>query len=71
MKSIEDINTKIAEKTAVVWTASELKKRIRDGETISPEDVDVVTCDTFGVMYGRAGVLACQAADPGPFRHAN
>ena len=70
MKSIEDINTKIAEKTAVVWTASELKKRIRDGETISPEDVDVVTCATFGVMSGTAAVIAFQAADPGTFRHA-
>ncbi len=70
MKSIEDINTKIAEKTAVVWTASELKKRVRDGETITPEDVDVVTCATFGVMSGTAAVIAFQAAEPGTFRHA-
>lgn len=70
MKSIEDINTKISEKTAVVWTASEFKKHIRAGETVTPEDVDVVTCGTFGVMSGTAAVLAFQAAEPGTFTHA-
>ncbi|HJK23278.1 MAG TPA: methanogenesis marker 16 metalloprotein, partial [Methanocorpusculum sp.] len=70
MKSIEDINTKISERTAVVWTASEFKKHIRAGETVTPEDVDVVTCGTFGVMSGTAAVLAFQAAEPGTFTHA-
>ncbi|HJK71858.1 MAG TPA: methanogenesis marker 16 metalloprotein, partial [Methanocorpusculum sp.] len=70
MKSIEDINTKITERTAVVWTASEFKKHIRAGETVTPEDVDVVTCGTFGVMSGTAAVLAFQAAEPGTFTHA-
>lgn len=70
MKSIEDINTKISTGSAVVWTASELKKRIRAGEVITPEDVDVVTCGTFGIMSGTAAVLAFQADEPGSFTHA-
>lgn len=70
MKSIEDINTKISDLTAVVWTASEFKSRIRAGEKITPEDVDVVTCGTFGIMSGTAAVLAFQAGDAGSFLHA-
>ena len=70
MKSIEDINTKISEKPAVVWTASEFKKHISAGESVTPEDVDVVTCGTFGVMSGTAAVLAFQAAEPGKFTPA-
>ncbi|MDR0981327.1 MAG: methanogenesis marker 16 metalloprotein [Methanocalculaceae archaeon] len=70
MKSIENINTKISDGTAVVWTASEFKKHIRTGETITPEDVDVVTCGTFGVMSGTAAVLAFQTAPAGSFTHA-
>ncbi|MDR3102360.1 MAG: methanogenesis marker 16 metalloprotein [Methanocalculaceae archaeon] len=70
MKSIEDINRKIAEKTAAVWTVSEFKKHIRASDAVTPEDVDVVTCGTFGVMSGTAAVLAFQAADAGSFTHA-
>ncbi|MDV0442620.1 methanogenesis marker 16 metalloprotein [Methanorbis furvi] len=70
MKSIEDINTKVAGKTAVVLTASELKKRIRAGDAVTAEDVDVVTCGTFGIMSGTAAVIAFQATEPGAFRHA-
>lgn len=70
MKSIEHINTKIFAGTAVVWTASEFKKHIRAGDTITPEDVDVVTCGTFGIMSGTAAVLAFQAAPAGSFTRA-
>jgi putative methanogenesis marker 16 metalloprotein len=70
MKSIENINTKISEGSAVVWTASEFKKHIRTGKTITSEDVDVVTCGTFGVMSGTAAILAFQAAPAGSFIHA-
>ena len=43
MKSIEDINTKISEKTDVVWTESEFKNNSGAGETVTSEDVDGVT----------------------------
>jgi putative methanogenesis marker 16 metalloprotein len=71
MRSIENINTKISEGRAIVWTASEFKKQIRAGETVTPEDVDVVTCGTFGVMSGTAAILAFQAAPTGSFIHAH
>ncbi|HJJ34577.1 MAG TPA: methanogenesis marker 16 metalloprotein, partial [Methanocorpusculum sp.] len=70
MKTLAEINRKIAEKTAVVITAKTLKERIRSGEIITPDDVDVVTCGTFGVMSGTSAVLAFQAGTPGTFRHA-
>lgn len=69
MKSIANINTKIADGTAIVWTASEFKKHIRDGENLTPEDVDVVTCGTFGVMSGTAAILSFQVASAGSFTH--
>lgn len=69
MKTITEINQKIADKTAVVITAKTLKERIRSGEVITTDDVDVVTCGTFGVMSGTSAVLAFQAGAPGTFRH--
>ena len=56
MKTLAEINRKIADKTAVVITAKTLKERIRSGEIITPDDVDVVTCGTFGVMSGTSAV---------------
>ncbi len=70
MKTLAEINRKIVDKTAVVMTAKTLKARIRNGEKITTDDVDVVTCGTFGVMSGTSAVLAFQAADPGTFRQA-
>ncbi|ABN06676.1 protein of unknown function DUF39 [Methanocorpusculum labreanum Z] len=69
MKTLAEINRKIADKTAVVITAKSLKERIRKGEIITPDDVDVVTCGTFGVMSGTSAFLAFQAGTPGTFRH--
>ncbi len=69
MKTLAEINRKIADKTAVVMTAKSLKERIRKGEHITSDDVDVVTCGTFGVMSGTSAVLAFQAGTPGTFRH--
>lgn len=69
MKTLALINQKIADKTAVVMTAKTLKARIRTGKPITLQDVDVVTCGTFGVMSGTSAVLAFQVADPGTFRN--
>lgn len=70
MKTLAEINQKIADKTAVVMTAKTLKERIRRGDKITAGDVDVVTCGTFGVMSGTSAVLAFQACAPGIFRYA-
>jgi putative methanogenesis marker 16 metalloprotein len=70
MKTIDGINKKIAEGSAVVCTAAELKKRFKDGETLTAADVDVVTTGTFGVMSGTLAVLHVPVTAPGTFRHA-
>ncbi len=70
MKTVEGINKKIAERTAVVYTAAELKKMVARGEEITAADVDVVTTGTFGVMSGTFIVLHIPVAAPGSFRHA-
>ena len=70
MKTVEEINTKIANGTAVVCTAAELKQRMASGETITAADIDVVTTGTFGVMSGTMAVLNIPVAAPGAFRQA-
>jgi putative methanogenesis marker 16 metalloprotein len=70
MKTIEDINKKIASGTAVVYTAAEFKRCIADGEKITAANVDVVTTGTFGVMSGTLAVLHIPVASPGTFRKA-
>lgn len=70
MKTIEGINKKVADGTAVVCTAAELKKRIADGETITASDVDVVTTGTFGIMSGTIAILHVPVTAPGTFRSA-
>jgi len=70
VKTIDGINRKIADGTAVVYTAAELKQLIAGGERITAADVDVVTTGTFGVMSGTIAVLHVPVAPPGTFRRA-
>ena len=70
VKTVEEINKKIMDGTAIVLTAEEFKKKVRDGERLSPEDIDVVTCGTCGVMSGTMAILTVPVAEPGAFRRA-
>lgn len=70
MKTIDGINKKIADGTAVVCTAAELKKSFADGEKITSASVDVVTTGTFGIMSGTIAVLHIPVMAPGTFRNA-
>ncbi|MBP2146925.1 putative methanogenesis marker 16 metalloprotein [Methanofollis sp. W23] len=70
MKTIAEIRERIRGGTAVVLTAPEFKRRVRDGDHPAPEEVDVVTCGTCGVMSGTAALLSVQAAPPGTFGRA-
>lgn len=54
-----------------MYTASEFKAMIREGGRPTPEDVDVVTCGTMGVMSGTMAVLSIPVAGPGEFRKAD
>ena len=56
-KTIAEINRKLKDGEAVVMTAVEFKNEVRAGRRFTPEDVDVVTTATRGVMSGTSAVL--------------
>lgn len=70
MKTIEEINRKIKDHDAIVLTAKELCDLVRSGESISADDVDVVTTATRGIMSGTLAILSFSIADPGVFSRA-
>lgn len=70
MKTKREINEKIREGNAIVIPGAEFKKRLREGETFSVDDVDIVTCGTCGVMSGTYAVLTVPVAPPKTFRKA-
>lgn len=67
-RSIEEINEKIANGEANIFTAQDLKDLIRDGVTPKFEDIDVVTCGTCGIMSGTAAVFHLDVFEPGTFK---
>ena len=71
MKTIEEINEKIAREEAIILTAAELKSMVRDGQTITANDVDVVTTGTFGVMSGTMAVMMVPVAEKCSFEKAD
>ncbi len=70
MKDIIEIDEKINSKTAIVYTAKEFKEIIQSRD-ISPNDVDLVTCGTFGVMSGTMAVFTIPVTNPGVFKKAD
>jgi len=70
MKTIAEIDEKIQNGSAVVYTAAEFKRLIREGAEVSAADVDVVTTGTCGVMSGTAAILSVPVAEPGTFERA-
>ena len=70
MKTAKEVNDRIKEGKAVVYTAEEFKRMLRAGEDITPRDVDVVTTGTCGVMSGTAAVLSIPVAGRGEFARA-
>ncbi len=70
MKTMREIDEKIRNGSAVVYTAAEFKRLIREGAEVSAADVDVVTTGTTGVMSGTAAILSVPVAEPGTFERA-
>ena len=70
MKTMQEIDEKIRDGSAVVYTASEFKRLIREGEKVTAVDVDIVTTLTCGVRSGTAAVLSVPVAGPGEFERA-
>ena len=71
IRSISQINQKIEDGEANIYTAEEFKKLIKKGDTPSFDDVDVVTTGTCGVMSGTAAILNFIVSEPGKFIRAN
>ncbi|MDV2480988.1 methanogenesis marker 16 metalloprotein [Methanoculleus sp. Wushi-C6] len=70
MKTIAEIEEKIRNGSAVVYTAAEFKRLIREGAEVTAAEVDVVTTGTCGVMSGTAAILSVPVAAPGTFERA-
>ena len=70
MKTMREIDQKIRNGSAVVYTAAEFKQLIREGGEVTAADVDVVTTGTCGVMSGTAAILSVPVAAPGTFERA-
>ncbi|MDO5814764.1 MAG: methanogenesis marker 16 metalloprotein [Methanobrevibacter sp.] len=70
-RTIDEINRKIQNDDANIYTADEFKKLIKKGDAPTFDEVDVVTCGTCGVMSGTAAILNFIISDPGVFIRAN
>ncbi|GAA5819487.1 MAG: methanogenesis marker 16 metalloprotein [Methanobrevibacter sp. CfCl-M3] len=69
-RTVEEINKKIANGEANIFTAEEIKNSIRNEEKLSFEDVDVVTTGTCGIMSGTAAIFHVGITEPGVFQKA-
>ncbi|HME52719.1 MAG TPA: methanogenesis marker 16 metalloprotein [Candidatus Lokiarchaeia archaeon] len=63
-RTLDDINEKIKNGTAVVMTAQEFIDTIASGESLRFEDVDVVTTGTKGLMSGILGIFTFRVTPP-------
>ena len=70
-RTISQINKRIDDGEANIYTAEEFKKLIKKGDAPSFDEVDVVTCGTCGVMSGTAAILNFIVSEPGVFIRAN
>ncbi|NJN57109.1 MAG: hypothetical protein HC879_06195 [Leptolyngbyaceae cyanobacterium SL_5_9] len=65
MRTVDEINHKIKQQQAVVWTVEELKARVKEvGVTQAAKEVDVVTTGTFEPMESSGAVLNLGHTDP-------
>ncbi|MEN9216005.1 MAG: homocysteine biosynthesis protein [Gloeomargarita sp. HHBFW_bins_162] len=64
-RTLAEINAKIQAKQAVVWTAAELKARVKEwGVARCTRTVDVITTGTFEPMESSGAVLNLGQTDP-------
>ncbi|NES99797.1 MAG: hypothetical protein F6K62_16895 [Sphaerospermopsis sp. SIO1G2] len=65
MRTIAEINEKITNKRAIVWTVEELKKRVTEiGVTKVAKEVDVITTGTFEPMESSGVIINLGHTDP-------
>jgi uncharacterized protein (DUF39 family)/CBS domain-containing protein len=65
LRTVKEINAKIKRGTAVVVTADEMTRLVREkGVKVAASEVDIVTTGTFGAMCGSGAVINLGHADP-------
>ncbi len=69
-RTISEINEKLKRGEAIILTAQEIKKGVRQGKSYTFKDVDIVTTATRGVMSGTAAMLLVPVAERGVFSRA-
>jgi len=69
-RSFTEIRAKVERGDAVVLSAQEVREILDGGETLTLEDVDVVTCATRAVMSGTYAILSFPVAEAGSFLRA-
>ncbi|MBW1835606.1 MAG: methanogenesis marker 16 metalloprotein [Deltaproteobacteria bacterium] len=69
-RTITQINEKLSRGEAVVMTAAELCNAVRNGNSVTFEDVDVVTAATRGLMSGTYAVVSFPFREPNVFKKA-
>lgn len=67
-RKLKEIKEKIKNGSAVVTTVQELIDRIKDGEKVQFEDVDVITTATKGLMSGIMGIFSFRLTPPRTLR---
>lgn len=69
-RTIEEINLKIQDGDVKVYSALDFKEAIKNDETPSFEEVDIVTCGTCGVMSGTSAIFNIIVDEAGSFKKA-
>ena len=69
-RSVFDIQRKINDRTAKVYTAKEFKDLVRQGKRPTLEQVDAVTAGTFGIVSGTMAIFCIPVCEAGRFKHA-
>lgn len=65
MKTIAEINEKITQNQAVVWTVEELKARVKESTVAQvAQEVDVITTGTFEPMESSGAIINLGHTDP-------
>lgn len=69
-RTLKEIQEKIKNGNANVFTAEELCKLLEEGQEVNFEDIDVVTTATKGLMSGTTAIIQFRVSEPGLFQKA-
>ncbi len=67
-RTIDEINQKIENGTATIFTVQELIDKVNEGEKVEFDDVDVITTATKGLMSGIMGIFSFRLSPPKTLR---